>query len=64
MSPSQQKSRSKWAVDISTINGLINSGGAAKANTNNAPISEPVQRVETKTEEAKRIRRNNDSEKT
>ena len=52
MSPSQQKQiAQQMGVDISTINGLINSGGAAKANTNNAPVSEPVQRVETKTEE-------------
>ena len=53
MSPGQQKQiAQQMGVDISTINGLIGGAGKAKASTNNAPVSEPVQRVETKTEEA------------
>ena len=51
MSPSQQKMLAQqMGVDISSL-GL--GSGSAPASTNNAPISEPVQRVETKKEEEK-----------
>ncbi|MGJ8693718.1 MAG: SLBB domain-containing protein, partial [Thalassotalea sp.] len=48
----QQMLAKQMGVDMSTINGLINGGtSSAQSSNNNAPITAPVQRVETTTAE-------------